>query len=140
MKKRYVIKATGIFSRGYVRLVWFKKSNEKQAESMEESLKQATKFRFKWLANFFCNSGNKYGDLLGKYEVIEIDNKKDEICFLVDEIRSNLYGIIDYCNLSEPQKIDYQKKEYPIDIIEIWAQQASDQLDQLEKRIRQQNT
>ncbi len=29
MKKRYVIKATGIFSRGYVRLVWFKKSNEK---------------------------------------------------------------------------------------------------------------
>jgi len=135
MKKRYVIKATGIFSRGYVRLVWFKKSNEKQAESMEESLKQATKFRFKWLANFFCSSANRYSDFLTNYEVIELPNNQPEIEFLVSEIRNNISGIIDYCNLSEPQKIDYQKKQYPIDIIEIWAQQASDQLDQLEKRI-----
>lgn len=67
--------------------------------------------------------------------LIELPNKQAEIEFLVSEIRSNLSGIIEYCNLSEPQKVDYQKKEYPIDIIEIWAQQASDQLDQLEKRI-----
>lgn len=78
MKKRYVIKATGIFSRGYVRLVWFKKSSQKQAESMEESLKQATKFRFKWLANFFCSSVKSNGDFLTTYQVIQVQKNNQK--------------------------------------------------------------
>lgn len=52
---------------------------------------------------------------------------------LFQELKNNLNGISDYCNLKDITiPIDYKNKEYPIDVIEKWANEAIDQINNLE--------
>ena len=61
------------------------------------------------------------------------EKQKQEIKSLIDKISNNLYGIADYCNLKEPKMIDYDAKQYPINIIEKWAEEGKKQIDKLEE-------
>lgn len=52
----YVIEFTGLFEHGYVRTVLFLKGKERYTrfEKGKEAFDFATKYRFKWYANFLC--------------------------------------------------------------------------------------
>ena len=77
MKTRYIIEFKGIFERGAVRLKWITKKKETKVDSRYCLLERATKFRFKWLADFWCWSLNIIDDHLRVYSVKKIEiNKK----------------------------------------------------------------
>lgn len=76
MKKRYAIYFNGLFEYGYVKAVLFQKSKSVKIDSIHESKKFATKFRFKWIADLFCgicNWSSKVNFDLRTYKVVEIE-------------------------------------------------------------------
>jgi hypothetical protein len=54
IKKRFVIRYTDVFTGGYVRATLTIPGITIIYESEELAIKDATKFRFKWLANAWC--------------------------------------------------------------------------------------
>lgn len=75
MKKRYAIYFSGLFEYGYVKAVLFQKSKSVKIDSIHESKKFATKFKFKWIANMMCkiyNWSSKVNYELRTYKVVEV--------------------------------------------------------------------
>lgn len=61
----YVIYFSGLFQQGYVRSVFWKRGHKKENihfETEKEALDFATKYRFKWYADFLCWMYNKLND------------------------------------------------------------------------------
>jgi len=56
LKKTYAIRFIGLLEQGYVRSVLLKKGTKEniRVETEEEVLNFATKYRFKWYADFLC--------------------------------------------------------------------------------------
>ncbi len=72
MKTKYVIYFTGIFEYGYVTIVWNKPKTENiKYDNPADSLKAATKFRFKFLAKLLCKLMQKSTKDLRTFEVRE---------------------------------------------------------------------
>ncbi len=71
-KQRYVIKFTGLFEVGYVKFTLIGHKQEIEFANLQESLKFATKFKFKFIANICCwflnNTGTDF--TLRVFEVI----------------------------------------------------------------------
>ena len=60
MKKRYVISSSGLFEFGYVRSNWSGFAGKTvYYKSIGEARRDATKMRFKWIANLWCWILNK---------------------------------------------------------------------------------
>lgn len=57
----YVIYFTGFLEQGYVRSVFYRKGKQEnqQFKTEKEVLKFATKYKFRWYANFLCWMYNK---------------------------------------------------------------------------------
>lgn len=73
--KKYAIYFDGLFEYGYVKAALFQKTKTVKIDTIEESKKFATKFRFKWIANFMCkicNWSSKLNYDLRTYKVVEI--------------------------------------------------------------------
>lgn len=60
--KRYVIKFEGLFERGYVKISWWEKTRFVPLNTPHEGLQFATKFRFKWVADYYSWLLNKISD------------------------------------------------------------------------------
>lgn len=76
IKTHYIIQFKGLFEHGVVILKLFKKSEEINFNSIYEAGEKATKFRFKWLANFWCWVLNKGEEGIRTYYVQKIEIKK----------------------------------------------------------------
>lgn len=84
-KIRYVVYYTGVFEWGYVTIVWRKpKQKTMTFTEHEDAVKYATKFRFKWVANYVARSMERTSEGIRCFEVkqypfVNVDN------FPVDE-------------------------------------------------------
>ncbi len=72
MPTKYVIYFTGICEYGYVTIVWSKpKTDNIKYDNQADSLKAATKFRFKFLAKLLCKLMQKSCKTIRSFEVRE---------------------------------------------------------------------
>jgi hypothetical protein len=71
-KKRYIVYYTGLFERGYMKLSVIKKTCEHKLNNDIEGIAFASKFRFKFIAVFYCFVLNKCDADLRTFEVKEI--------------------------------------------------------------------
>lgn len=76
IKTYYIIRFKGLFEYGFVIFKLFTKREEIKFNSDYEATKKATKFKFKWLANFWCWILNKGEDGLRTFYVEKIEIKK----------------------------------------------------------------
>ena len=68
-KKKYYISFTGILEHGTVKLYCFQKPTIDDPKTAHHCIQNATKFRFKWWANFNCWLLNKTDDQFRTYKV-----------------------------------------------------------------------
>lgn len=59
IKTHYIIQFKGIFETGVAILKWTTKTEEVKFNSIQETQSKATKFNFKWIADFWCWTLNK---------------------------------------------------------------------------------
>lgn len=76
IKAYYIIGFKGFFEHGVFILKLFKKSEEINFNSVYEAGEKATKFKFKWLADFWCRVLNKGEVGIRTYYVQKIEIKK----------------------------------------------------------------
>lgn len=75
MKKRYVIYFEGLFEKGYLQTTYTKKTQDVKLTDINTAYEFATKFKFKFWANFICWIANKTSSkegLLRTFTVKEI--------------------------------------------------------------------
>lgn len=77
---KYVIEVKGLFEQGYVKLSLFATYGESKIkfQTKRDMLSWCTKFRYKWMADFYCSMANKISDSkydLRTYTVKEFDEK-----------------------------------------------------------------